>query len=101
MAASDAYKRAGMFYDGLTYDWEAAKRFIDSSHKTLSQVEQRWDNGIGPIDYSELADKTFIGAVVVETGLDLPMKYFLDSSEWELLEKRSSAAVFVRKAVQR
>ena len=99
VTASNAYKQAGMYYDGLTFDWEAVKRFIESSRKTPSLVEERWVNGIGPRDYAELADKTFVGAVVVERALGQPMKYFLESNEWEMLEKRKSAAVFVRRPV--
>ena len=98
-AQSEAYRQTGMTFDGLTFDWKAVKRFIETSRKTPSRAEERWANGIGPRDYSELAEKTFVGAVVVDTALGPPMKYFLDSNEWKLLEKRQTAAVFVRNTV--
>jgi len=99
VAQCEAYRQLGMYYDGLTFDWEAVKRFIETSRKTRPRTEQRWANGIGPRDYSELAEKTFVGAVVVDTALGQPMKYFLDSNEWQLLEKRKSAILFVRNSV--
>ena len=96
-AQSPAYKQVGMYYDGLVYKWEAARRFIESSLPQPGAENVVWENGIGPRDIGELANKTYVAAVVVETVMENPMNYFAQSDEWELLEKRRTAALFVRK----
>lgn len=99
-AQSKAYRQIGMEFSGLIYHWPAAKSFIESSAKECPQGHQDWENGIGPRDARELAEKTHVGAIVIEASETLrePIAYFTGSEEWTLLATRPSALLFFRRA---
>jgi hypothetical protein len=91
-----AYRHLGMNGRGQMLDWLKAKRLIEQSpRRPLTEVQQ-WENGIGPKDVGELTAKTFIGGVIVQTEWREPMRYFLNSPAWKLIERNRFASVFVR-----
>ena len=47
-------------------------------------------------DVKEMAEKTYVGAVIVETSFKQPMDYFSSSPQWRLLESLPHASVFLR-----
>lgn len=98
-AQSDAYRQIGMEFSGLIHHWPAAKRFIESSAKSPLPGHQEWENGIGPRDFRELAEKTYVSAIIVESSdvLREPITYFLNSTEWELVANRPPALLFLRR----
>ncbi|MBI5568883.1 MAG: hypothetical protein HY914_02970 [Desulfomonile tiedjei] len=94
---SPAYEQLGMHYMGQTGDFEAVKAFLSASLQAPPPAEPRWENGIGPKDLTELAQKTFVSSVVVEAALKEPVEYFRTSPAWEQVEARDTAWLFIRK----
>ncbi len=98
-AQANAYRQIGMEFSGLIYHWPLAKAFLESSAKKCLKEHQEWANGIGPRDVCELAEKTHVGAVVMEASERLrePMAYFMGSKDWTLVATRPSAMIFLRR----
>jgi len=92
----NAYRQAGMDYRGRFIDWPPAKNIILVSPRRSLDGEIRWDSGIGPWSAAELAEKTYIGGIIVEASWQEPMSFFRQSREWRLLDENQWAAVFTR-----
>ena len=93
--AYKACNEAGMDYRGRFVNWPRAK-FLLASRKEPTVERLEWESGIGPNSVAELAEKTYIGAVIVEAAWEEPMSFFRQSTEWKLLDENQWAAVFVR-----
>jgi|GEM_PF-2756999 len=97
-AQSPGYRELGMLPVGMITNWPAVKAFIETGPTRPPGARPTWENGIGPRDLAELRSKTYVGAIIVETALKEPVHYLVNTPEWQLVETRSGAAVFARKA---
>jgi hypothetical protein len=95
-----AYIPLGMSVKGCIQSWTGLKFLIENGPRKPLEEDFSWDDPRGPADFQELVAKTYVSAVIVDIKLKEPMGYFNASDSWKLVEKRSHAALFVRKALQ-
>jgi hypothetical protein len=96
-APGTAYAMIGMSFRGIMENLEAIQDFLKASLQAPPKKELEWENGILPKDVNELAQKTYVGAAIVETQWDEAVNYFENSPAWREIERNSWVTVFVRK----
>jgi hypothetical protein len=92
-----AYGALGMTVKGCIRDWQAAKEFIEHGPQKPPSTRVEWTNPLGPKNFMELMEKTYVGAAIVDTQYEAPMQYFLTSPNWQLLARKETAAIFIRR----
>lgn len=95
-----ACEKAGMDHRGCFVKWPPAKNFILTSAKKPRAGSIGWDNGIGPQSIAELSEKTYVGAVIIDTNWTEPISFFKESQEWRLLDQNEWASIFVRRGAE-
>ena len=93
------YAWLGMTVKGCIRSWEGASELIEQGPQKPLTGRVTWENPWGPKNFLEIVAKTYVGAVIVDTEYQQPMQYFLTSPNWQLLARKDSAAVFVRKQI--
>jgi hypothetical protein len=97
--ACKACQEAGMDYRGRFIDWPRAENLIKTSTAQPLAGPVEWASGIAPESVAELAEKTYIGAVIVEATWPEPLAFFRHSDDWRLLDENQWAAVFTRATI--
>jgi hypothetical protein len=90
-----AYKALGMNYHGEIHNFEAVKRFLEVSPRRRPHEELSWDDGMAPRDFDELAKKTYVGAIIVETKWQEVLNYFRYQRAWSIVEANPWCTVLV------
>ena len=92
-----AYAPLGMSIKGCITNLDAVKQMVEKGPQKPLSRPAKWDLAFGPKNFDEIVAKTYVGAAIVENGYKAALEYFVNSGQWQVLEKRAMATAFVRK----